>query len=453
VKPLHFTIGERPHISRRRLFRLAGSGLTVSWLAGRLPAEQGFTQADITTKNSAKNCIFILLTGAPSHTDTFDYKATPEKPADLLKPETTNDILWPTGLLPNIGNHLGDVAIIRSLRSWALVHSLSQTWYQIGRNPAAVLGDIAPNLGSIVAIEKEGERRPGQVFPTFLALNAPSGIGSGYLASAYSPFRVTPTTTGLRDTANPDDATGNGVMRERFDLLDALDKSLRTEAPYGRDLSDMDSFYQAARGMMYNPDVAQAFGFSAAESSLYGNSAFGNACLVAKKVLTADQGTRFIQINFGSWDHHQQIYADANLPRMSRMLDAGVAQLLTDLKATGLLDSTLVVMMGEFGRTVGALSGAQGRDHWMQQFALFAGAGVQGGSVIGSTDATGLQTADPGWSRGRDVRPEDVEATIYSAMGINWTKVRYDDPFHRGFFYVPDSDQDIYGPVNELWGK
>jgi uncharacterized protein (DUF1501 family) len=110
-------------------------------------------------------------------------------------------------------------------------------------------------------------------------------------------------------------------------------------------------------------------------------------------------------------------------------------------------------MMGEFGRTVGGLTGAQGRDHWMQQFALFAGAGVQGGRIIGSTDATGLQTADPGWSRGRDVRPEDVEATIYSAMGINWTKVRYDDPFHRGFYYVPDSDQDVYGPVNELWGK
>ena len=134
------------------------------------------------------------------------------------------------------------------------------------------------------------------------------------------------------------------------------------------------------------------------------------------------------------------------------MLDDGVSQLLAELKASGLLDETLVVMMGEFGRTVGPLTAAEGRDHWMQQSVLFAGAGVKGGRVIGSTTADGREVADPGWSRKREVRPEDVEATIYSALGINWTRVRYDDPFGRGFYYVPSSDADLYGPVNELWG-
>jgi uncharacterized protein (DUF1501 family) len=109
-------------------------------------------------------------------------------------------------------------------------------------------------------------------------------------------------------------------------------------------------------------------------------------------------------------------------------------------------------MMGEFGRTVGKVTAQGGRDHYLQQFCMFAGAGVKGGRAIGQTDATGANTIDSGWSRQRVIKPEDIEATIYSAMGINWTNVRYDDPFGRGFYLVPASDKDVYGPINELWG-
>jgi uncharacterized protein (DUF1501 family) len=173
-------------------------------------------------------------------------------------------------------------------------------------------------------------------------------------------------------------------------------------------------------------------------------------------VLAANQGTNFIQITFGSWDMHQDIYGQQNpkgnnLYTMGAPLDNGVSAMLGDLKSSGLLDETLVVMVGEFGRTVGPVTPAGGRDHWVQQTAVFAGAGVQGGRAIGSTNASGSDTSNFGWSRQRYVKPEDIEATIYSAMGIDWTKVRYDDPFHRGFEYVPFSDQDIYGPINELW--
>lgn len=88
----------------------------------------------------------------------------------------------------------------------------------------------------------------------------------------------------------------------------------------------------------------------------------------------------------------------------------------------------------------------------MQQSVLFAGGGVRGGRVLGATDATGASTEQPGWSRDRDIRPEDIEATIYSALGIDWTTIRRDDPLNRGFEYVPFSGQDIYGPIDELWG-
>ena len=109
---------------------------------------------------------------------------------------------------------------------------------------------------------------------------------------------------------------------------------------------------------------------------------------------------------------------------MSKQFDEGVSALIGDLKASGQLDGTLVVIMGEFGRTVGKLSAA-------------------GGRTVGSTDATGANSADYGWSRGRDIKREDIEVTIYSTMGINWTMVRYDDPFQRGFEYVPFAGDDL----------
>jgi uncharacterized protein (DUF1501 family) len=153
---------------------------------------------------------------------------------------------------------------------------------------------------------------------------------------------------------------------------------------------------------------------------------------------------------------HQDIYGQQNpkgnnLYTMGKPFDDGVSALLADLQSSGLLDQTLVVMAGEFGRTIGPVTAAGGRDHFLQQSVVFGGAGITGGRALGSTTPDGSSVVDPGWSRGRPVKPEDVEATIYSALGINWTTVRYDDPFHRGFEYVPFSDQDIYGPIDELW--
>jgi uncharacterized protein (DUF1501 family) len=173
------------------------------------------------------------------------------------------------------------------------------------------------------------------------------------------------------------------------------------------------------------------------------------------QVLEANQGTRFIQISFGSWDMHQNIYdpnSRSSLYPMGKQLDDGVSTLINDLKANGQFNSTLLVMVGEFGRTVGPLNPAMGRDHFLQQFCVFAGAGVKGGRTIGSTRADGSATSDPGWSQNRDIRPEDLEATIYSAVGIDWTYINYNDPFHRGFEYVPGGSVGLHSPINELWG-
>jgi uncharacterized protein (DUF1501 family) len=219
----------------------------------------------------------------------------------------------------------------------------------------------------------------------------------------------------------------------------------------------MDALYSSGTGLMYDPTVASVFTYSSADSTRYGASSFGNALLVAKQALAANQGTRFIQVTIGGWDMHVDIYGEAgnkngtNIFTLGKQFDAGVAALIGDLQAAGMLDSTMIVALGEFGRTPN-FTAALGRDHWLNQFAFFAGGGVQGGRVLGATDATGANIVDNGWSQNRPVNPEDIEATIYSAMGIDWTTICYNDPFHRGFEFVPQSlGPDFYNPINELF--
>jgi hypothetical protein len=449
----HKSFFNRPHWTRRRFFQVLGSGVTASYLTERYAKAQtnAPTSTPVQTQNTAQNCIFILLAGAPSHTDTFDLKVVPGTTPTSFNPDTVNGVLWPTGLLPNLGNMLNTFALVRSMQAHALVHSLAQTWTQIGRNPAAALGNIAPNIGSVVAIEKDSERKPGQVFPTFLALNSDGALGQGYLPAIYAPFKVNPTTNGISYTTN---AEGQANFGNRWNLVHSLDGALRTNSPYGQPMDDYEDFYQAAQQLMYNPIVNTAFAFSSADSVRYGSSSTGNAMLVAVQALKANQGTRFIQITSNDgWDMHQNIYAATALPAKGKLLDTAVSAMLGDLQSAGLLDSTLVVMVGEFGRTVGPLTAAAGRDHLAQQFAFFAGGGVKGGTIVGQTNASGGNTAVYGWSQNRYVYPEDIEATIYSALGINWTTTRHDDPLGRGFQYVPTTDPVQYFPVNELWGS
>jgi Protein of unknown function (DUF1501) len=443
----HRPFWERPTLSRRKFFRILGTGVSGYALFQAARPLRLLGALPVTPMNTAKNCIYILLAGAPAHTDTFDLKEGPWTPSSF-NPTSYGDIRFPQGLLPNIAAHLNDIAIVRSARAWALVHSLAQTWTQIGRSPASALGSISPNIGSVVALEKFSERSPQDILPGFLSFNAGgTQVGAGYFPSAYAPFLVRPQAGGLANTTHPD---GKDRWNSRMQFLHLVDDPLRQNSPLGHLVEDMDAYYSSAGQLMYNDLVQSAFSFSSEERTPYGDTTFGDACLLATKVLQAQLGTRFIQITLGGWDNHANIYT--SLPPLATTLDRGYGGLLDGLRQKGLLDQTLVVVAGEFGRTVGPLNNQQGRDHFLQQSILFAGGGVKGGRTIGSTDATGAITAVPGWSRNRDVRPEDVEASVYSALGINWTTILNDDPLGRGFEYVPFANYDIYGPINELWG-
>ena len=429
------------HLSRRVFFQHLSAAVGGYFL---LPGAQQTARA--AANGAAKNCIFVLLSGAPSHTDTFDLKTGAWTPA-YFNPTQYGDILWPQGLMPKLAEQMDSIAIVRALRAWATAHGVAQTWAQLVRNPANALARLAPHIGSVVSLELGA---PDRTLPAFLSLNVGNGPSEGYLKPEHAPMYISPNGAGLPGASHRD---GEAVFNRRYDLALQLDADLRADARYGDATEDFVTFNNAARKLMYNPRVSSIFTFDAAQRAAYGNTAFGNACVTARNLLRANLGTRFIQITLGGWDHHVNIYQpNANLQAMARTLDNGLAPLIADLKQDGLLNETLIVVMGEFGRTVSRLNEQNGRDHHPQQSVLLAGAGIRGRKAIGVTDETGAYVVEPGWSMNREVRPEDLGATIYEALGIDWKTIRRDYPLGRGFEYIPGAETGDYAPIRELWG-
>ena len=431
-------------INRRTLLKTAMAGVTgyfaspLETLAGSRVTAQG-----VPTLSTARNVIFLLMRGAPSQIDLFDLKVGPWTPNDF-SPTTVGAMDFPEGLLPNLTQQLDKISVVRSMQSTALVHPLLQHWTQIARSPTSATGSIAPNIGSIVALEMESGRRSDQPLPGFVSLNTGGRVAKqGYFGGLYAPFDVVADPDGLEGLSNP---VGEGLFSARYDMLQLLDARNRQPSRYGGVLEEMHDFYASARRMMYEPRVQEAFAFTPSDSERYGNTELGNSCVVARNILAADLGTHYIQINSSGWDHHQDIYLDgAGIYARSAELDPALSNLLSDLATMPgsagktLLDETLLIAKGEFGRTVGDLTSQSGRDHYFVHFSMFAGGGTVGGRVIGKTTADGRFVEDPGWSGNRPATAEDVAATIYSALGIDHTTVREDDPLGRGFPYTPDT--------------
>jgi hypothetical protein len=438
--------------SRRNFMQIAGTGLVASWFADVVDPRLLFGQTSSATpqlRNSAKSCIFIFLSGAPSQTDLWDFKEGAWTPADFA-PTNYGDVRWPKGVMPKTAEHLDKLTIVRSALSWAAVHQLGQVWAQIARNPGGATGAIAPHMGAVVSLESQTARTPAEVLPGFIALNSGAIPTSGYLPAKYAPFGVTSAATGLSTLSHPE---GAERFSRRWDLMHKLD-CCRADGSLGKPAADMNDFYDQAKTLIDAPGINTLFTFNDEEHTRYGSTNFGDSLIVARNLAASNKGTRFIQTTLGGWDHHSDIYdrqAAQSLYRQGAELDNALSALLTDLAAMNILKDTLVVITAEFGRTVGPLNNQGGRDHYLRQSVVFAGGGTRGGRIIGQTNATGNAVVDYGWSAKRDVRPEDVTCSIYSALGIDYTKVRNDDPLGRGFEYVPEAKAGAYTEIAELW--
>ncbi|MGH9661049.1 MAG: DUF1501 domain-containing protein, partial [Bryobacteraceae bacterium] len=371
----------RPHLGRRMFFRHVASAVGGYFLMPSRPLEV-VARAAVAPKNTAKNCIFVMMEGGPSHVDTFDLKEGSWTPQNF-NATSYGDLRWPQGLMPALAEQLESITLVRSMKAWAAVHGLAQAWVQIGRNPAASTSKIAPHIGSVVALEL-GKQESGKPLPPFVALNTRFGVGAGYLPAQNNPFYVSPNGNAITNTRH-----GSGVDRfeRRYGLLMSMDDDLRLSGELGAAPAEMFAYNAAARRLIYNSAVEEIFIFDQNERNRYGATAFGNGCIAARNLLRARAGVRFIQISQGNWDHHANIYTSAantsNHTLLAQQFDKALGTLIADLKADGLLDETLVVAFGEFGRVPGTLNPGRGRDHYLNQAALVAGGGVLGGRAIG----------------------------------------------------------------------
>ncbi len=394
-----------------RIGALAGLGIALPMVFARKQAlaKERRRSADV-------NCILIWTRGGTSHHDTFDPK--PDAPQSVRGEFSAIPTAVPgvrfTEVLPRLAKELNRYALLRGWNPRNAGHGVAEQYMMSGRafNPAL----IYPCYGSVLSQQKGFKTR----LPPFVQLgdqvDRTSGGGTaGYLGLEYNPFEILTDPSAkqfqVRDITPPQGIDSNRLARRRTMLhtIDALERKADTHLAA---FDALDQHYQAALNLITAPETKQAFELDKEDAKLrdrYGRNRFGQSCLLARRLIEA--GVRFVTVSNGGWDTHTDNFTTLK-KRAVPPIDQALPELLIDLKERGLLDTTLVVWLTDFGRTP-KINSAGGRDHWASTgFALFAGAGIPGGAVLGRTDAEGGRvTHDEYFS-------EDIGATIYTKLGI-----------------------------------
>jgi uncharacterized protein (DUF1501 family) len=435
-------------VSRREFLQIGGSsvlGLTLADLL-KLKANQTGFQA-----GSARAVIFLWLWGGPAQLDTWDPK--PNAPMEYRGPFSSMPSRVPGTrigeLFPQIADWTDRIAIIRSLHTSSNDHGVAGTVGLTGSAVGSVnlgggtaAGSVRPCVGSIVARAKSGDMaRSGDraitAMPPFMVVGgrlhqgkrAIAGEGGGTLGAIYDPFRlVYDPEQGTRIPALqlPDNLSPLR-LQDRQQLLRSLDLARRAIDTGNQ--RTIDDYRAQALALLTSPDATRMFDLTRERPELadrYGRTRFGQSCLLARRLV--EHGVPFVQVNWsdhveaeedagdGGWDNHYrnfQLMQDRQAPWLDQTLPA----LLSDLQQRGLLATTLVVAIGEFGRTP-RINDKAGRDHWEHCYsALIAGGGVRGGQVIGESDARAERP------RLRPVTPADLAASIMHAVGITSEQV------------------------------
>jgi len=404
----------------------------------------------------AKACIFLMMNGAPSQVDTFDFKPELVKYAGKQMPEGKRFInsggrrmgyLTPnwrrflpggdSGLMisdyfPNVRKHADKLAVINSCHTDSHAHGSALVAMNTGKT---FIG--RPSLGSwcTYGLGTENESLPGYVVMMDKRGGPISGQpnwGSGFMPSTFSGTLFRPTGTPILDLNGPSHVT-QAAQREQLDLLSQLNQRHLDQSPGGAELAARMKTYELAYRMQSQaPEAVDVSSESEATLKMYGidqqlTDEYGRNCLIARRLV--ERGVRFIQLYSGgghleeTWDAHESI--EKNHGRHGAEVDQPIAALLTDLEERGLLDETLVVWGGEFGRMpFSEGQDAPGRNHNPYGFSMwFAGGGVKGGIRYGETDEFGFEAVH------NKVHLHDIHATILHLMGLDHELLTY---FHQG---------------------
>ncbi|HUD14769.1 MAG TPA: DUF1501 domain-containing protein [Terracidiphilus sp.] len=423
-KRVHFCDGVT-----RRDFLHAGA---LTFLGLSMPQFLRMKAAGVVKPGKDVSCIQLMLVGGPSQLDTWDMK--PDAPASIrgpFKPIKTNvSGIEISEIFPRMAKHADKFALLRSVyHTAAAVHDTGCQMMQTGRLFQG--GLESPNYGSVLRFEKgpHGDMPPNVLLPYpigQLGGNLPHGDTAGFLGKGYDPFVLNadpadPNFT-VPDLLPPEYISAVRVDRRRS-WRQEVDKSVQYFEDTNQDSKLMDATFNQAYTLMTSAKAREAFELSQEPEEVrkrYGMNRFGQGCLLARRLV--ERGVRFVTLNMFetvfndiTWDIHGSApfspiscYSDLVGP----MFDNAYSSLLEDLSRIGLLDSTLVLATGEFGRTP-RINPAGGRDHWPQCWTVvFAGGGVKGGQVVGASDAIGGAPQD------RPVTPAHVAATVYKCLGI-----------------------------------
>ncbi|MBX9789342.1 MAG: DUF1501 domain-containing protein [Pirellulales bacterium] len=415
--------------SRRQWLRLSlagGLGVSASgWLAELAAA----TSAD---RHRRRACILLWMAGGPSQLDTFDPKPGHEHGGPFQAIQTATPGISICQHLPRLAQSSDQLALIRSMSTKEGDHTRATYLLRTGYQPS---GPVAyPSLGPLIgkSLGDEAAELPNCVSIGSVPFISPGAFGPGFLGPRYAPLMVgggipivpqPGANAAYEDQLKvPNLSLANGIERSQADARLALLRDLEHDFthlhPGAAPLSHVAAYDQADR--MMRSTAVRAFELEdepAALRDAYGRNAFGQGCMLARRLI--ERGVPFIEVSLNSaaagnilgWDTHQNNFK--TLEAMLPVLDNGWATLLADLKARGLLDSTLVVWMGEFGRTP-KINNNQGRDHFPNAWStVLSGGGIRGGQVIGRTSDDGQEVAD------RPVSVPDLLATILLALGLD----------------------------------
>ncbi|MEP4079649.1 DUF1501 domain-containing protein [Haloferula sp.] len=392
---------------------LGGLGLSLpGFLRQQASAAQKFYE---TKEGPAKGIIHIFLPGGMSHQESFDPK--PYAPAEYRGPYGAIDTKLP-GIqfgekLPHLAKIADKITVIRSMSHGEAAHERGTHNMFTGYRPSPAVD--YPSIGSVISHELGSKNN----LPPYVCVpNVPNEFAnSGYLSSAYGPFGLgsNPEQNNfkVRDLNLPGDVSEERFARRRS-LLETVDHHFRTLEESDA-LDSMDAFYQHAYKLISSEKAREAFNLKAEPDKTkdaYGKTQAGQRMLLARRLIEA--GTRFVSLTAGSWDHHDNIKngIDKQLPPV----DKAIAALINDLDQRGMLESTLVLVTSEFGRTP-KINPNGGRDHWPRVFStMLAGGGVKKGYVHGSSDALGGEVDTDG------VTVADLATTIYKQIGITADK-------------------------------
>ena len=449
--------------TRRDALRLGGLGLASAAVEGILPRRVS-ADSRVTPRGNARNVLFYEINGAISHLESWDFKENAGTPSDLDITKHREGLYLSEKLFPNFKRHIDKFAILRTLLSHEEVHFRGQTYVQTGRPLNLAFASEIPAIGSVVAMELEPRRGPRETFPTYMSFNLekafPGALSTGFLDPRFSVVDINPEIAGQGSSLNE---SALQLVEERWRLLGKLREAQRGRlGSFERRMASYENFYDAAHQLLSDDRWTRAFEITAEDRERYGETDVATSCILARNMLATDAGTRYVHICHPGWDHHKHIWdhsADTNHYKQCAEFDRAFSALVADLSVMRspqnpertILDETLVVAMSEFSRTPGALNNMAGRDHYNDVYpALFAGAGVEQSRILGETDSEGAQCLDTGWHRKEQPRIENVVATMYSALGIDWSKKVHDTPSKRTYAYVDELGAPGWIPTDEI---